>query len=93
MKLPGDSGYLELVSSDGPDSKLMTALNKGEGLNHLCYSTTAINADCTRLGSEGLHLVSAPVQASAFGGRQIAWLMGAEGVLIELLQHGAEGEL
>ena len=42
---------------------------------------------------EGLHLVSAPVQATAFGGRQVAWFMGADGVLIELLERGAEGEL
>lgn len=93
LKLPSDSVYIELVSPDGPDSKLTNALLKGEGLNHLCYSTPAIDVDCARLGSEGLHLISAPVQASAFAGRRVAWLMGADRVLIELLERGAEGEL
>ena len=93
LKLPHDRVYLELVSPDGPNSKLTNALMKGEGLNHLCYSTPSIDEDCARLGSEGLHLVSAPVQACAFGARRVAWLMGADGVLIELVERGAEGEL
>ena len=93
LKLPSDSAYVELVSPDGPASKLMAALNRGEGLNHLCYSTREIDAECARLGSEGLHVVSPPVQATAFSGRQVAWFMGADGVLIELVERGAEGEL
>jgi methylmalonyl-CoA/ethylmalonyl-CoA epimerase len=93
LRLPGDPVYLELVSPDGPNSKLMNALTKGEGLNHMCYSTPAIDADWSRLGSEGLHLVSAPVPACAFGGRRVAWLMGADAVLIELVESGTEGEL
>jgi methylmalonyl-CoA/ethylmalonyl-CoA epimerase len=93
LQLPADSIYLELISPDGPKSKLTNALTKGEGLNHLCYSTPAIDADCARLRSEGLHLVSAPVPASAFAGRRVAWLMGADGVLVELVERGGDGEL
>jgi len=29
--------YVELVTPDGPESKLSNALRKGGGLNHLCY--------------------------------------------------------
>lgn len=93
LQLPGDSVYLELISPDSPNSKLTNALTKGEGLNHVCYSTTSIEAEYARLGSEGLHLISAPVRACAFGGRRVAWLMGADGVLIELVERGAAGEL
>lgn len=93
LKLPGDSVYLELVSPDGPTSKLANALTKGEGFNHICYSTDTIEADYARLGSEGLHPVSSPVEASAFSGRRVAWLMGADRVLIELVERGAAGEL
>jgi methylmalonyl-CoA/ethylmalonyl-CoA epimerase len=93
LKLPTTSIYLELVSPDGPNSKLTNALSKGEGLNHLCYSTTTLDTDYARLGAEGLHLVSPPVEACAFAGRRVAWLMGADSVLIELVERGAEGEL
>ena len=93
LKAPGNDVYIELVSPDGPNSKLINALMRGEGLNHLCYSTPEIDADCVRLAAEGLHLISAPVPAVAFNGRRIAWLIGADRVLIELVERGAEGVL
>jgi methylmalonyl-CoA/ethylmalonyl-CoA epimerase len=49
LQLPGDSVYLELVSPDRSDSKLTNALNKGGGLNHICYSTTDIHGTCRQL--------------------------------------------
>jgi methylmalonyl-CoA/ethylmalonyl-CoA epimerase len=92
LKLPDDQAYLELISPDGPESKLANALRKGEGLHHLCYSTLDIDAECDRLKSEGLHLVSPPTAATAFEGRRIAWLMGADRVLLELVERGPAGQ-
>jgi methylmalonyl-CoA/ethylmalonyl-CoA epimerase len=93
LALPGDAAYLEMVAPDGPDSKLTGALAKGGGLHHLCYSTADIEATCTALRRSGMTLVRHPVPAVAFNGRRIAWLMGRDRHLIELVERGEEGEL
>jgi methylmalonyl-CoA/ethylmalonyl-CoA epimerase len=81
---------IELVTPDGPASKLTNALRKGGGLNHLCYLSAAIDDDCRRLRSEGMLLLQSPVEAEAFSGRRIAWLMGRDGIPIELLESTPE---
>lgn len=86
LRLRGDSCYLELVAPDGPDSKLSNALCKGGGLHHFCYATSRLEALCERLRGEGLVLIQKPLPAVAFGGRRIAWLMGRDRVLVELLE-------
>jgi methylmalonyl-CoA/ethylmalonyl-CoA epimerase len=93
LKLPGQTTYLELISPDGPDSKLSSALRKGEGLHHLCYGSAQIENDFARLRGEGLVPICDPVPATAFPGRKIAWLVGLDRVLIELVERGAPGEL
>lgn len=93
LKLPADRVYLELVSPDRPNSKLSSALNKGEGLNHICYSTDNIEEACQWFQSAGSFLISPPIAAVAFPGRRIAWLRGADRVLTEVLECGSENEL
>lgn len=93
LKLPGESSYIEFVAPDRPGSKLSNALSKGGGLNHLCYSPPDIEAACKQLRAEGLILLQAPVAAVAFSGRRIAWLIGRDGIPIELVERGEEGEL
>jgi methylmalonyl-CoA/ethylmalonyl-CoA epimerase len=93
LRLPGDSTYIELVAPDGEGSKLQNALGKGGGLNHLCYSTGDIEAACHDLRKRGSVIIQAPVAATAFNGRRIAWIMGTDRVLTELVERGAPGEL
>jgi methylmalonyl-CoA/ethylmalonyl-CoA epimerase len=93
LQLPGDSVYLELVSPDRSDSKLTNALNKGGGLNHICYSTSDIDATCRQLRAMGLFLLQVPVPAAAFPGRRIAWFMGQDRIPVELVEKGPPGEL
>jgi methylmalonyl-CoA/ethylmalonyl-CoA epimerase len=93
LQLPGDSSYLELVSPDGPASKLANALKKGGGLNHVCYATQDIDRACLELRAQNMFVIQAPVPAVAFGGRRIAWLMGRDGTLTELVEKGTEGQL
>ena len=83
--------YVELVTPDGPDSKLSNALKKGGGLNHLCYLSPAIDEECRRLRETGMLLLQSPVEAPAFSGRRIAWLIGRDGIPVELLETG-DGE-
>jgi methylmalonyl-CoA/ethylmalonyl-CoA epimerase len=88
LALTDSAPYVELVTPDGPQSKLSNALKKGGGLNHLCYTSSAIEEDCRRLRDEGLLLLQSPVAAEAFPGRRIAWLMGRDGIPIELVEPG-----
>lgn len=90
LKLPNDAVYLELVTPDGPDSKLSRAAGKGGGLNHLCYHTDDIDQACARMRESGMFPLQPPVAASAFPGRCIAWLMGRNGIPIELVQAGRD---
>lgn len=90
---PGDRVYLEFVAPEGPGSRLNGALSKGGGLHHLCYSTDDIDITCADLRRKGMTLVRRPVGAVAFEGRRIAWLMGRDRILVELVERGAEGEL
>jgi methylmalonyl-CoA/ethylmalonyl-CoA epimerase len=89
FRLPQDDVFLEFVSPDGPESKLNGALNKGVGLHHLCYATDSIEQSCAELRSNGMTLIEPPVCAQAFPGRRIAWLMGRDRVLVELIEEGA----
>jgi methylmalonyl-CoA/ethylmalonyl-CoA epimerase len=93
LQVPGDPVYLELVSPDRDDSKLTRALNKGGGLNHICYSTSDIESTCQQLRAEQMMLLQAPVEAAAFPGRRIAWMIGLDRIPIELVERGRPGEL
>jgi len=87
LRFPGDSVLIELVAPDGPESKLRNAVRKGGGLNHLCHSTEDIESACRSLRQAGMIIIHEPTPAAAFGGRRIAWLMGADHVLTELLER------
>lgn len=93
LRLPADQVYLELISPDGPQSKLHNAMQKGGGLNHLCYWTEDMPASCLWFRETGCFPISEPVPAVAFGGRRVAWFRGADRLLIELVERGGEGEL
>jgi methylmalonyl-CoA/ethylmalonyl-CoA epimerase len=89
----GDSCYLELISPDSPQSMLTNALRKGGGINHVCYKTSDICISVDALRASGCWVLHEPQAAVAFPGRRIAWLMGTDGLLVELVEEGAAGEL
>jgi methylmalonyl-CoA/ethylmalonyl-CoA epimerase len=93
LKLPQDEVLLEFVSPDSPESKLTGALNAGVRLHHLCYATDSIEQCCAELRLKGMTLIQAPIRAEAFPGRRIAWLMGRDRVLVELVEEGTEERL
>jgi methylmalonyl-CoA/ethylmalonyl-CoA epimerase len=92
--LDGDpSGIcLELVTPDSPNSKLTNALKRGGGLNHLCYFSDNIEEDCAQLRAVGCLILHQPTTATAFFPRRIAWLMGKDGIPIELLEKNPQAE-
>jgi len=88
LRLPHDRSWLELVTPDGPNSKLTRTLQKrGEGWHHICYETTDIE-NSSALREHGMLQICAPVPAAAFGGRRISWFMDATGYLTELVEAG-----
>ncbi len=93
LALPGDAVFLELVAPDRPDSKVGAALEKGGGWHHVCYAVEDIEAACTDLRRQGMFLIQLPVAAVAFPGRRVAWLMGRDRALTELVERGPDGAL
>jgi len=89
LKLTGDTVLLELVSPDAAESRLQAALSKGYPLHHVCYSADDIDQACGELRRRGMTLISPPVEAVAFQGRRIAWLIGRGQMLMELVEEGA----
>lgn len=90
LQLPRDHVFLELVQPDRSHSKLSQAVAKGGGLNHVCYATDDLDAACTELRGHGMFLIAPPAPAVAFKGRRIAWLMGKDRVITELVERGRE---
>jgi methylmalonyl-CoA/ethylmalonyl-CoA epimerase len=90
LRLPGAATYLELVTPRGEDSKLRGALKQKRHLNHVCYAVDDIDAVCAGLRDDGMFLLQAPVVASAFRPRRIAWLMGSDGIPVELVEAGED---
>lgn len=90
VKLAGESAYIEFVTPDGPNSKLSNALQKGGGINHLCYLTEDIQKTCEDLTDKGMFLLQVPVDAVAFPERRIAWLIGRDGIPVELVEEGED---
>ena len=86
LRQPQTILWLELITPNGPDSKLINALRKGGGLHHLCYEVSDISQAGEHLRDRAMLLLSEPVPAVAFPGRRIAWFMDRAGLLIELLE-------
>lgn len=86
LSLPGAATYLEMVSPDGPGSRLSNQLKVGPGLHHLCFAVGNIEATLTDFRRNRSVIIAAPVPAVAFRGNRIAWLMNRDQLLIELVE-------
>jgi methylmalonyl-CoA/ethylmalonyl-CoA epimerase len=87
LAFPGDRVYLELVSPDGPESRLTNAVRRGGGLNHLCYTAEHLEKAIACLMQSGMLLISPPQSAVAFAGRRVCWLLGEDPLPIELVER------
>jgi len=81
--------WLELITPNGPDSKLINGLKRGGGLHHLCYEVDDLARVTQNLSEDGMMMISEPVLAEAFPGRRIAWFIGQDRILIEVLEAGS----
>src|SRR4029079_692660 len=76
---------LELLQALASDGVLSPWLRSGVKLYHLAYLTADIEQSIVSLRSNRTKLVVAPVEAAAFNGRQIAFVMLPNRMLIELI--------
>lgn len=88
LRQEGASSWIELITPNGEDSKLTSALKTGGGLHHFCYEVVDLEMARNDLRKAGMMLLGAAVPAAAFPGRSIAWLMGLNRILVELLEAG-----
>jgi len=88
LRLPGARNWLELVAPNGPKSRLTAALAKGGGVHHVCYEVADIAGAVAQFRESGFMVLSEPVDAVAFPGRRIAWVMDRQRFLVELLEAG-----
>jgi methylmalonyl-CoA/ethylmalonyl-CoA epimerase len=87
LSLPKDLVYLELVSPDGPESRLTQAVRKGGGLHHLCYIADNLERATDLLVETGMMVISPPQPAVAFAGRRICWVLGEDPLPVELVER------
>jgi methylmalonyl-CoA/ethylmalonyl-CoA epimerase len=85
--LAGQAPRLELLEAlaGGTDGVLAPWLKQGVKLYHLAYETPSLADAIESLRRARAKLVVAPVAAVAFGGREIAFLMLPNRMLIELI--------
>jgi len=83
-----DKIYLEFVQPLNENSPVSNFLKKrGQTLHHLCFEVDDIYAECERLRNNNYMVTMQPVEAAAFNGKKVAFLMCKdENHLIELLE-------
>jgi len=75
---------IQPLDVNSPVSKLLEA--KRGGLYHLCYWVDDIESQIGRFREKGFLPISGPTPATAFQGRQVAFLMTPQRDVIELVE-------
>ena len=78
---------IELVEPAADDSPVVTFLQKGGGLHHLCYEVPDLEKELKEMRSQNGLIVKRPAPAVAFSGRRIAWVLTAQKLLLEFLEE------
>lgn len=80
-------GVIELVEPTDPSSPISKILDKQPAMyHHVCLESDDLEKDLENCRENGQFVVSPPKPAIAFGGRRIAFVMGRDGLLWELLE-------
>jgi methylmalonyl-CoA/ethylmalonyl-CoA epimerase len=77
---------VEYVEPVGDDSPVAGSLRRGQKLLHLCFSTPDIEGAIAHAKEHGFRLIAAPVPATAFCERRIAWLISPVHGVVELVE-------
>jgi methylmalonyl-CoA/ethylmalonyl-CoA epimerase len=91
LEVSSGSPLIELVEPDGEDAPVRRFLEKnGGGYHHLCYEVGNLEQALADMKTLGAAIARRPKPAVAFGGRRIAWILTAEGALVELLEKDTQ---
>ena len=81
---------IELIEPAAGNSPVTRFLReRGGGLHHLCYEVGDLEKALEQFRARGAIIAKRPLPAVAFAGRRIAWVITAEKLLVELLEHAA----
>jgi methylmalonyl-CoA/ethylmalonyl-CoA epimerase len=81
---------IELIEPVGEDSPVINSLQKGIKYLHLCFEVDDLRAVLSLASDQGFKIIHNPAPATAFAGREIAWLWHQVWGVIELLASDPE---
>lgn len=82
----GSGAGIELISPNGTDSPIASALESGGGMHHICYEVDDIESTLEKMRSAGMLPVSPPTSAALFNGLRVAFMYSKLGGLVELVE-------
>jgi methylmalonyl-CoA/ethylmalonyl-CoA epimerase len=78
---------IELIEPAGEKSPVLSFLNRGGGIHHVCYVVDSLEKQLESCRSKGILIVRPPLPAAAFANRRIAWVCTTDRFLIEYLER------
>lgn len=80
-------GCIELIEPSGSDSPVTSFLKmRPAGLYHICFGVKNLDEQIVICKSNGMMIASPPKPAVAFYGKRVAFVMGRDRLLWELLE-------
>lgn len=92
LHFAGSATSIELVEPLSSDAPVAKFLEKGGGLHHLCFEVDDLAAHLAAMKVQGALLIRHPKPAVAFEGRQIAWMVTRERLVVEYLERAAQAQ-
>ncbi|WP_042199097.1 VOC family protein [Paenibacillus camerounensis] len=81
---------IEIIEPTSTDSPVTEIIARGHKMYHQCFECTDIYKTIDYLCSKGAHLLSPPVPAIAFEGRNICFLILRSMLIVELIEKSNE---
>jgi len=89
----GEGIEIDLLEPSGPDSAVARFLERrGEGLHHVCFEVDDVNAELKKMEEKGVELIDHEGRDGVAGKIAFIHPKSVNGVLVELVQPGNEGE-
>ena len=89
MRDAAEASRIELLEPSGPDSPVAAALQKGGGLNHLCYQVADIEEAVSSFKKLGSAVISEAVPAPAISSCRVIFLFHRRHGVFELVESPA----
>lgn len=84
---------IKLIEPVEGNTTLINFVKKGGGYHHLCFKCDNIEQTMNELKQNGLLTLVAPQSGEAFGGHDIAFLLGKYGMNLELIDTNEKAGL